>query len=689
MTLPKMPLSDFIRANMEAILSDWEEFAGGILAARHLDAAEARDHAKGMIEAIAADLDRLQSPEEQTKKSKGRAPRHRKESQAMRHGTERGATGFHINEEIAEFRALRACVMRLWSAYSAENSDASEDILRFNEAIDQALAESVASFAAEKELRANQFETLLTHSPDFHYIFGLDGRFIFANQALANYHSMSLNDILGKNLSDLGSPFAAGFQQHLNQVIATKAPYRGDESQNFPDGHTDTFDGILVPVLNADGEVEAVAGTAREISERKQLETELLEERELSDAIIESAPGGFFMLDQQNCLVRWNQYLRDETGLTDAQLRSRGILLSIIEEDRPLAAAKLLSAFATGYARMEVRVHTHSQGVRHYLKTMRRFIRNKASYLAVFGIDITESKQSAQALVKEKAFSDSLIEGVSGAFCVLNQEGNFYRWNSYLNRLSGLSDAQLFQRPWLLSILDEDQLRAATIMHEAMERGCAGAELRLFTADRGIRPYYLTLRRFLAGDKAYLAGVGSDITEWQEKMATLEHEAWTDPLTQIANRGHFLKIAEKEFARCRRYGHPVSVWMLDIDHFKVVNDTYGHPAGDVTLQSMVNISQHTLRGWDLLGRMGGEEFAVLLPETETEQSLQVAERLRHAVATATVSPESGKQARITVSIGIATAHEEDDTDLDALLKRADQALYQAKNTGRDKVCIEQ
>ena len=688
MTMSKMTLSEFIRANIEAILSEWEEFAGEIIQALHLDPAVARDHAQGIIEAIADDLDKQQSPIEQTKKSKGRAPRLKKESQAMRHGAERGASGFQINDEIAEFRALRSAVMRLWSAYSSKESGALEELLRFNEAVDQALAESVESFATEKQLRANQFETLLTHSPDLHFIFGLDGRYLFANKSLADYHGISLSDIVGKTMFELGCPFATVFHQSIEQVITTRVSYRGDLSQPFPDGHTETYDSILVPVLSATGEVESIGGTARDISERKRLENELLHERLLSDSIIESAPGSFFMLDRDNHLVRWNQYFLDQTGISDEQLRSTNILTAIVEEDRPLAATKLLSAFATGYARMEVRVNTHHQGIRHYLKTMRRLDRDDAAYLTVFGIDITESKLSEQALVREKAFSDSLIEGVPGVFCVINHEGDFCRWNSYLNRLSGLPDAQLFQRPWLLSIIEEDRQQASIILRAAIENGSAQGELRVVTVDRGIRPFLLTLRRFMVGDEAFLAGVGNDITEWQEKMGALEYAAWTDPLTRIANRGHFLEIATKEFARCRRYGHPVSVWMLDIDHFKVVNDTYGHSAGDLVLQSFVNISQRALRGWDVLGRMGGEEFAVLLPETEPEQSLQAAERLRHAVATASGFPAGEGEARLTVSIGIATADGED-TDLDTLLKRADQALYLAKKTGRDKVCLAQ
>lgn len=428
-----------------------------------------------------------------------------------------------------------------------------------------------------------------------------------------------------------------------------------------------------------------VAAFCNDKSELNQLESDLMREKAISDTIIESAPGAFFMLDQQGNLVRWNKYLSKETGLSDEQLRGRAFLSTIHETDRPLAAARFLAAFATGYAHVEVRVPTPG-GIKVFLKTARRFMVDGAPYLAGFCLDVTDRKLSEAALAKEKAFSDALIESVPGAFYVVDKEGNYFRWNSYLKRLSGLSDSELLNRPSLLSVQPEDQPLAAATMKDAFENGYAQAELHVITRDRGIRLYFMTARRFEVADAIYLVGVGIDTTEWLVKMRELEHDAWTDTLTQVANRGHFLELARQEFARCRRYGHPLSLWMLDIDHFKEVNDTYGHHAGDIALQSLVSTSQQALRDWDILGRMGGEEFAVLLPETETTQALLVAERLRQIVATATTPLSDGKSVHLTVSIGIATARD-DDADFDTLLDRADHALYEAKRTGRDKVCL--
>lgn len=674
-------LADFIRANLAPILAAWDDFARSVLAARGLDLTAARDHAEGMLLAIADDLDGAQTPLEDAEKSTGQAA----ETEADLHGAERQSSGYSLTDEVSEFRALRASVLRLWqeARLPLEPQAAVADLVRFNEAVDQALAESVARYSADRQQQSRLFGTLLSSSPDLNFIFGLDGRFLYASDAIGRLYGVPQGEVIGKTLFDLGASAAEEFHRHLDDIIRTCQPYRGDMPCHVTE--TRIYEFIMVPVTNAEGVVEAVAGTARDMTERRQLESDLLREKAISDTIIESAPGAFFMIDDDLRLSRWNKALGKETGLADEQIRGSSIVSTIYAPDQAVATAKFLAAFATGQSHMEVRVLTPDQGLRTFLKSARRFVVDEVPYLAGFCLDVTDRKQTEDTLAREKAFSDALIESIPGAFFVLDTEGNYFRWNSYLKRLTGLSDAELLGRAALLSIHEGDLRLAAGAIKDAFENGYAQAELRVPTRDRGLRLYFTTLRRFQAGAANYLVCVGMDTTEWLARMKELEHEAWTDPLTQVPNRSHFLALAKSEFARCRRYGHPLSLWMLDIDHFKTVNDTYGHQAGDVALQAVAATSREALRDWDILGRMGGEEFAVLLPETESAQSQAVAERLRQIVATAPVPVEPGATTRVTVSIGIATAGGED-RDLEALLGRADRALYEAKRTGRDKVC---
>ncbi len=185
-----------------------------------------------------------------------------------------------------------------------------------------------------------------------------------------------------------------------------------------------------------------------------------------------------------------------------------------------------------------------------------------------------------------------------------------------------------------------------------------------------------------AGHPAVLLAL-NDISARKQLEAELFHQASTDALTGISNRRYFLARGEQELRRARRFGRPLCAMMLDIDHFKRVNDTHGHAAGDIVLQSMVQSAQGRLRGTDTIGRLGGEEFAVLMPETELSAATEVANRLRQSIAAQEIS--LGKSSlSITVSIGVAALHPED-ADIDALLHRADTALYQAKQGGRNRV----
>lgn len=186
-------------------------------------------------------------------------------------------------------------------------------------------------------------------------------------------------------------------------------------------------------------------------------------------------------------------------------------------------------------------------------------------------------------------------------------------------------------------------------------------------------------------DFGYLGRVWffSDITELASATSRLRDLALTDSLTHLANRRHFNMRLEEEFARANRYQQPLAVVMLDIDHFKQVNDRYGHSAGDQALKILADSCRVTLRQTDFLARTGGEEFIILMPSTTGEEATTSAERLRKHMATKSIPADKGIF-HITISLGV-TELNADDTTPDKLLKRVDEALYQAKSGGRDRV----
>jgi diguanylate cyclase (GGDEF)-like protein len=172
-------------------------------------------------------------------------------------------------------------------------------------------------------------------------------------------------------------------------------------------------------------------------------------------------------------------------------------------------------------------------------------------------------------------------------------------------------------------------------------------------------------------------------------LAELERLAHVDPLTDILNRRSLFAAVEQEFNRASRYNAPFSLLMLDVDHFKQINDKYGHAVGDRALIALTKVVSDALRKVDVLGRYGGEEFVVMLPQTESQQALAVAHRIRLLVEAMAISMQEENQTRldaeklhITISVGVST-YRPGDTLVDKIFERADRALYCAKDAGRN------
>jgi diguanylate cyclase (GGDEF)-like protein len=171
----------------------------------------------------------------------------------------------------------------------------------------------------------------------------------------------------------------------------------------------------------------------------------------------------------------------------------------------------------------------------------------------------------------------------------------------------------------------------------------------------------------------------SKLAEFERKLLI---EAMTDPLTGLLNRRHFIELSTREETRSRRHGLAFSVLMLDIDHFKRINDTYGHPVGDQAIKALARLCGQGLRPHDILARYGGEEFVLTLPQTEQEGAQVVAERIRQMVEQHELTTEQGA-IRFTVSIGVSTYRK--GKNFEQVVERADQALYRAKQDGRNRV----
>jgi diguanylate cyclase (GGDEF)-like protein/PAS domain S-box-containing protein len=261
-----------MRSHLEPILDEWDKFAREIPHAFAMGPVALRDHARGIVDTIMLDLESGQTPAQQEDKSKGKGPLTLHVTEAELHGLSRFSEGFDVNETIAEYRALRASVLRMLGTRHVE----SIDIIRFNEAIDQAVAESLAQFTEMKDRRTRLFQALLASSPDLNYIAEPGGALIYANAAFAAAFQLTPAQLAGADFFELARRFVPNIAELVRDAMQTGVTYHGEMQTATDPDNSRTYEYLLVPVFNPGGRCEAIAGSARDITARKVEEERIL-----------------------------------------------------------------------------------------------------------------------------------------------------------------------------------------------------------------------------------------------------------------------------------------------------------------------------------------------------------------------------------------------------------------------------
>ncbi|MGY6275421.1 sensor domain-containing diguanylate cyclase [Methylomonas sp. MgM2] len=329
-------------------------------------------------------------------------------------------------------------------------------------------------------------------------------------------------------------------------------------------------------------------------------------------------------------------------------------------------------------------------GSRHWVETRAvpfQFESGKPVQLA-FTRQIDELKQAEALLKQQKEYLKAIFETEPECVKVLSVDGRLDDINpAGLKMLEVDSLEEARQSGWF-EFIEVGYRKAFAKLHK---RVCAGESATLEFLIKGKKgaerwlETHATPLRDANGNITSLLGITRDITEHKLFQQTLEQQARTDFLTGVNNRRYFMELVELELSRAVRYKIPLSLYMMDIDFFKEINDLHGHKAGDMVLIKLGKVCKEILREVDIIGRIGGEEFAIMLPETDKDKALDAAERLREAISNTPVPLEDGLPIRFTVSIGMTSMISVED-NLDMLLNRADKGLYEAKQNGRNKVC---
>ncbi|WP_018231677.1 GGDEF domain-containing protein [Thioalkalivibrio thiocyanodenitrificans] len=501
-------------------------------------------------------------------------------------------------------------------------------------------------------------------------------RMLFGNTAICWMLGRRPEEIRGLTLRDI---HPESFLAHAERDFARLAENQGGLSENIPmkrkDGSIFYADITVAPIKI--GAKRYLAGFFRDITERKLAE-QLVRDREADfTAIVEHSPIAMLVSvgsGADDRIMVMNQAASAMMGYTlddIPDLRQWWIRAYPDEKYREEVRTEWTRRTASAIERvgsiepMETTV-TCKDGT---TRCVRFSFASIGDRNIITGEDLTARRQAEIALRESEARYRNIFNAAYDVIYTIEPDGTLSSISPSAERMTGWRPEEWIGKHFAPAVHPEDQPRAQEVL-ERLFAGEAdpGAEIRILTKSGA----YL--------DTEFTVGVLRDISARKRAEEEVQRLATTDELTGIANRREFTRILNRELDRARRYGTPLSLIMYDLDHFKRVNDSFGHDVGDHVLQKVARLVNDNIRSVDTAGRWGGEEFMILMPQSVAAAARIAAEKLRQTIAQYRFD---GVGTVITASFGVALFTQQDDRD--SLLKKADQALYQAKARGRNRV----
>ncbi len=542
---------------------------------------------------------------------------------------------------------------------------------------EQALRESTSSFHAVLQSTA---DGILAVDSESRVLF-MNGRFVELWRLPAEIKN-SRDDaaLLQYVLDQLSDP-----QQFLENVHDL---YRSGKENfdilNFKDGRV--FERLSHPLIR-DEKNSGRVWSFRDITERRQMEEQLRENERRTATILRLSPiviGVSTAAEGRYTDV--NEAFEHVLGYSQAETlghTSHELNLWVGEDTR---ANILREIQAHGRVEnLEIQIRRKSGEVFPAQIFIVPITLHDTPCLLTMMMDITDRKQAEEKLRETHDALQTIIHSSPLAILALDPEDHVTMWNPAAEAMFGWSDKQVLGQ--VNPTVPENKAKEYNALRLATLNGMAFSNLDTLRMKKDGEQFPVSVSVApLRGQNSEVIGrlhIIADSTERKKLQEDLRQQATTDELTKVSNRRHFIELANSEIKRALRLRRPPSVALIDIDHFKQINDTYGHAVGDQALIRFAKLCQMYIREIDVFARFGGDEFILLLPETNQEQAYEVLERIRLAL-TAQPLDLNGRQVALTISAGIASLSGDQDA-LDVLISQADQALYRAKETGRNKV----
>jgi len=554
---------------------------------------------------------------------------------------------------------------------------------------------TAAKEAQQRLLDANaRLEAILEHVPAWISLRGLDGRYIDVNQQLADIYRVPKEELIGRYPTDFARIDATMDVVADDMMVwESKAPVSRDVELRDREGEQHTYHTIRYPVFDDAGEISAIGSFAIDITDRKRADRvrdRALAQFEEAQTIARVGSWRWSAVTDES---EWSRELKRMFGRNPdgpAPASGEEFFAYVVREDRRTLVRGfryILSGGAT--VEVDFRVLTED-GRLLWLHTVAHADPEHPGTLAGTMQDITGARavQRDVEIAQERfrrAFEDAPV-----AMAITDLEGHYLQVNDALCTMAGYSREQMLSTTVRALTHPEDMDERNQMLSDLLAGASTGyhRECRMLCAngDAIWIDRYVTLIDGADGEPQQILGHIVDITERRRLEKELRHMADHDPLTGLLNRRGLDTELERHVAHVNRYGARGALLVLDLDHFKTVNDTLGHEAGDRLIVTVAHLLRSRLRQSDAIARLGGDEFAILLTDATEEEATHVAREVVHDVQDRAVVVSGRVSRHITASVGV-TMFTKGLVNSEEALVNADLAMYDAKEAGRDRVAI--
>ncbi len=547
----------------------------------------------------------------------------------------------------------------------------------------------------EQLQRQNRLTGLLDNMPAYVYSKNKDGKYTYINQMLASLHAMAVEEIIGRTDWELfPKDHARNFVENDRLVFEKRRTVRAlEDGLEDEYGIKRHFLSVKCPIEDEKGEVIELLGMSVDISEQVRLEKALWESQEKLNNILDNMNARVSIKDNYLHYTYANEELckvlqKDRNsivGKSDYDLFETETAIGFRTTDQEVLDT------ARKVTRLERSVEPGTKEKKYYWSVKVPLFDAEGRITSVLGIstDVTEQKRMERQLRRNESQLTTILDNLKAHVYIKDTNHRYTYVNAnmceYLDRdrdeVLGKTDEEVFGKKAGKKFQATDRL-----VFDEMDNVTNVEKSR--NRKTGEKRYFLSVKVPLINDLGNpyaLLGISTDVTQQKRLEKELRQMASTDVLTGTNNRRFFLELCEKEIKRAKRYEKDLSLIMLDMDYFKRINDTYGHAVGDEAIRTMTGLCRQNLRESDVLGRIGGEEFAILLPETDRKGAWHIAQRIRKNTEEHGFDIGESNPCRFTASFGLTCLEKGDETP-DDILKRADIALYEAKTQGRNRVC---